>query len=171
MKRQINLALSTCALATIVTSMSGCQRGSREVGTERTAVLNAALVDALQRTSIENAIIRQQAMYPYHFVVGSASLNQLGLRDLLVLAGHYQDNPGELYVSAGDASDELYAGRLQSIHELFAQQGIEPGRVQLSADAMPGGSGVGSGRLIEILSAEADVPAATMPTMPNPLTR
>ena len=48
--------------------------------------------------AIENAIIAQQAMFPYHFVEGGAQLNELGQRDLAILAEHYSKQPGTLHI-------------------------------------------------------------------------
>lgn len=147
-------SLKTALLATTAVILFGCSAADKEIGVERNALLNASLIESLQRTQIDNAIIRQQAMFPYHFVAHSAELNGLGRRDALILARHYASHPGKLYLHAGDADDRLYERRAEALRDFLAGNGVDPQRIEISGDAMPGGNGADAARVLFILEAE-----------------
>ena len=86
----------------------------------------------LSGKSMRQAIIAQKTLYPYQFVEGSAELNPLGQRDLEVLADHLREHPAPLRVMRGQASEELYAGRLATVLAALQDRGVETPRVPLS---------------------------------------
>ena len=106
--------------------------------------------DQIQSASLNQAIRVQHTLYPYHFETGSAELNDLGARDLRVLAEHFKDHPGELNVRRGDASQSLYESRVAKVQARLAQAGVKGGKVAIK-DGAPGGQGMPSERLIVIL--------------------
>jgi hypothetical protein len=114
-----------------------------------------ALVHALSDTAINNAIITQHTIFPYHFITGSADLNELGQRELAVLCDHYRIYGGPLNVRQGDAADALFQQRLSRVREVLASSGIKSTQVPV-ADAQPGGPGIYSARAVEILKAKDD---------------
>ena len=75
---------------------------------EQYGVREMWVADAVRSASLNRAIIVQRTLYPYHFEVDSAALNNLGIRDLLVLAEYFEEHPGDLNVHRGDASFALY---------------------------------------------------------------
>ena len=112
--------------------------------------LNTWLVKTVQDDGVRNAIIAQHTLYPYHFVPHSEDLNSLGTIDLGVLAQHYRDYPGSLNIRRGNASDELYAVRIEAVREMLTLAGVDVERVGIS-DALPGGDGMPSERVLKIL--------------------
>jgi hypothetical protein len=121
------------------------------------------LIKTLNNIGVENAIVTQHTLYPYHFVADGAQLNELGQRDAAVLARHFLDHPGLLNIRQGEGvSPELYQARVASVTTLLKQAGIEPGRVNVS-DGMPGGTGLRAEKVVTILlkSAELSAPPAT----------
>jgi len=149
--------MKTCLLTVAVAAalaLAGCDDSPKVDGMG--AVLDPMLVDETQDAQIDSAIIRQQALFPYHFVTGSAQCNELGNRDLAVLADHYRQNPGRLTVRCGDAGADLYAARVKAVTESLARMGVAADRVQI-VDVAPGGDGMMSDRVIFIIDYKAEV--------------
>lgn len=115
--------------------------------------LDVELVKTLNNVAVENAIVTQHTIYPYHFVADAGELNELGQRDLTVLANHFKDHPGILNVHRGDAPEDLYNARVADVVSRLKATGVEMNRMSVS-DGMPGGSGMTSERVITILQAQ-----------------
>jgi hypothetical protein len=131
-----------CALA------SGCEEDARVTANRR---LDTELVRTLNNIGIENAILAQHTLYPYHFVVDGEQLNELGQRDFAVLARHFTEHPGLLNVRQGDGiAPELYKARIAYVTSRLKEAGIDPQRMSIS-DGMPGGSGMRSEQVVTIL--------------------
>jgi hypothetical protein len=111
---------------------------------------DSAMIQMLNNTTVENAVIAQHTMFPYHFVVNSSVLNELGRRDLGILARHFLTAPGQVNVRRGDAPDELYELRVSNVMERMIAFGVDPERVAVT-DALPGGSGMASEFVLDIL--------------------
>ena len=98
---------------------------------EKGPVTNAVNKDQVNQTilgtysdlAIQNAIITQHTLYPYHFVNNSADLNTIGQRDLSILIEHFQQNPGRLMIQQGSEDDLLYQSRGQLVYEKMLQAG------------------------------------------------
>ncbi len=71
--------------------LSGCQENRETAGPTKN--LDMELVRTLNNIGVENAIIAQHTLYPYHFVADGETLNDLGQRDFAVLARHYAEHP------------------------------------------------------------------------------
>src|SRR5688572_29523898 len=84
------------------------------------AVHNKWAAAEIRQASLRQAILDQRALYPYHFEIDSPELNELGERDFELLAEHYREHPGELRVSQGGASSELYARRVAGVMDELA---------------------------------------------------
>ncbi len=124
---------------------------------QRREVMNAWSVNEYQRDSIEAAIVSQHTLYPYHFVQNGADLNELGARDLSVLAEHYRDNPGTLKVRRADTASDLYNSRLATVSALLVEHGVDTDRVKIN-NGPAGGDGVSSERMLIILDEKMDEP-------------
>ena len=132
--------------------LCGCQE--QQAGpTVNTSEVNRKIVDTYSDLAIQNAIIAQHTLYPYHFVNNSSQLNGLGERDLSVLIRHYQDNPGKLVLQQGGTESLLYQSRAQTVYEKLLQGGIADEKIRI-IDGMPGGSGMASNSIIEVLETE-----------------
>ncbi|MCI0499673.1 MAG: hypothetical protein L0Y36_08345 [Planctomycetales bacterium] len=112
--------------------------------------VDKALVESYSDLAIQNAIIAQHTIYPYHFVTNSAQLNGLGERDLAVLTAHFQQNPGQICLAQGQTESLLYQSRAQTIYEKLLQAGIPDGKIRITG-GLPGGDGMPSSAVIEIL--------------------
>lgn len=98
------------------------------------------LVASLTDEQAVMAVQRQRTVYPYHFIAGTAELNDLGRRDLMILADFERDHPGVVHVCRDREAPGLYAARLKSIREFLSGEGVPVGRVMFD-DAWPGGDG------------------------------
>ena len=131
--------------------VGGCNQ-TVEKTVDRPAI-NAGLLDSYNDIAIQNAIIAQHTLFPYHFVPNAAKLNSLGQKDLAILAKHFCENPGKLNVSQGDIESELYQERLNTVRTELTQAGVDTSRIAL-ADGMPGGDALASEQILLILETE-----------------
>ena len=131
----------------------GCQEQEVDKNALDTSEVNRKIVDTYSDLAIQNAIIAQHTLYPYHFVNNSAQLNGLGERDLSVLIQHFQANPGKLILRQGNTDPLLYQARAQMVYEKLLQAGISDEKINMT-DGMPGGEGMASNKIIEILETE-----------------
>ena len=131
----------------------GCQEEQADTNTVDTSQVNRKIVDTYSDLAIQNAIIAQHTLYPYHFVNNGAQLNGLGERDLSVLIQHFQDNPGQLTLQQGGTESLLYQSRAQTVYEKLLAGGIPDEKIRIT-DGMPGGDGIASNSIIEILETE-----------------
>ncbi|UCD49273.1 MAG: hypothetical protein JSW27_17290 [Phycisphaerales bacterium] len=126
----------------------GCQENLHESQSDRN--LDVELVNTLNNLGVENAIVAQHTLYPYHFVLDAEELNELGRRDLSVLARHFREHEGTLNVRRGKTSPELYEARLTYVIEELTEAGVDTDRMVV-ADGMPGGDGMASERVVTIM--------------------
>jgi len=121
------------------------------------------LVNSYNDIALQNAIISQHTLFPYHFVKNSAELNELGRRDFGVLVKHFTKNPGSLNIRRGDSPIDLYQARINLVLDGLKQAGIDTGQIHIS-DGMPGGSGMPSERVITILEESEEASSARTST-------
>jgi hypothetical protein len=112
--------------------------------------VNKATLAIYSDMAIQNAVITQHTLYPYHFINNSADLNPIGRRDLSILIEHYKQNPGTLIVRRDPINRQLNQSRTQLVHEKLLQAGIAQDTIKIT-DGMPGGDGMPSSSVIEIL--------------------
>jgi hypothetical protein len=143
----MKLSLSMTMLSFCVLTV-GCQESAEERPDNR--LINSQLVNSYNDIAIQNAIIAQHTLFPYHFVQDGAELNELGRRDLAVLTGHFMKNGGDLNVRRHDTPADLYEARVNLVRDRLQKAGIDTGRMRTS-DGMPGGSGMASERILVIL--------------------
>jgi hypothetical protein len=132
------------ALVVLMTGLYGCQTTKPEP-----AEVNGAIVQSFGDMAIENAILRQQTLYAYHFEADGPEPNELGCRELALLGSHYKQRAGMLRVRQGDASTELYQARIDRVRELLSKQGVPPENVSIT-DGLPGGNGMPSEDVMKI---------------------
>jgi len=106
--------------------------------------------DLLLAASMQRAIVVQSTLFPYHFVPDAAELNELGQRDLLVLARHFEKHSGALSVRAGDDTPALGEARIRAVLDALVAAGVAKDHVTLR-DSLPRGEGLASARVIEIM--------------------
>lgn len=129
--------------------LAGCEESQRSYAGGQD--LDQELVKTLNNAGVEAAIIREHTLYPYHFVSDGKELNELGERDFSVLAEHLQQYAGALNVRRGETRADLYEARVAHILEKLNEAGIETGRINVK-DGMPGGTGMPSERVVDIMS-------------------
>jgi hypothetical protein len=131
--------------------LTGCE-DTTDQGQDR-HLINSELINSYSDIAVQNAIISQHTLYPYHFVNNSAELNELGLRDLGILAAHFEKNPGKLNIRRNGTSADVYKGRIDLVVAKLEGSGIDTKQMSI-ADGMPGGSGITSEKIILIMEDE-----------------
>lgn len=116
-------------------------------------LIDAELVNSYNDIAVQNAIVSQHTLFPYHFVKNGAELNELGERDLAVLANHFMEHPGQLNIRRSDSSMAPYQARVDFVLDRLKKAGIDTERIRIS-DGMPGGSGMLSEKVLVILEEE-----------------
>jgi len=132
------LLLSACLLAS-----AGCNEPQPVYVGDNERPMNEAMIRMYTGRSTEQAVVRQQTLYDYHFISGSADLSNVGERDLETLARHYNDHAGTLNVRQGGVDDDLYNRRIQTVTNALAEVGVYGSRVAIS-DGLPAGDGTSS---------------------------
>ena len=139
--------------------MVGCRENVEKSSDRR--LINTELVNSLNDIEIQNAIISQHTLFPYHFVKNGAELNELGQRDFAILARHFMEHPGHLNIRRNNIPADLYEARVNLVLDRLKEAGINTERISVSDD-MPGGSGMASERILIILeNAYKGTPAKT----------
>ena len=134
-------------LALLCVFVCGCNNTHKEAINE--GQMNAGLITAYNDTAMENAIIAQHSLYSYHFVNNSDQLNELGRRDLSILAKHFKEYPGQLDISRDGTSENLYKARLAYVAGQLKKDGVDIFKLTIS-DGLPGGSGMASNDVVKI---------------------
>jgi len=174
MKRSTNkLRLATRAMlasavaAVALHSAGGCRsaedreaEAAAELSREEAArELDAGLVRAIRDPAVDNAIITQHTLYPYHFVTGGSTLNELGQHDVAVLAEHYRTlgngATASLSLRRGGASDALYDARVKAVTGELARAGIKGDGVEIN-NAVAGGDGIRGQRLTTVMQRDRE---------------
>ena len=135
-------------LGAITISVVGCCAGAPD-----DRAVNTALICSYNDIAINNAILVQHTLYPYHFVTDAPVLNELGVHDLKVLAEHYRDHPGPLTVRQGDVPQELYEARMASVRQALVEAGVAAERITIGEGAV-GGDGATADRVLTVLEHE-----------------
>lgn len=126
----------------------GCQEDTAEAPNDH--LINSRLLNSYNDIAIQNAIVSQHTLFPYHFVKNGAELNELGQKDLAALTSHFINYPGHLNIRKHNTAEDLYDARVNMVRERLQQAGIAMERISIS-DGMPGGSGITSERVLVIL--------------------
>jgi len=134
--------------ALLLSSLFACKGVNED--TEVTEHEGPWAADVISNASLNNAIVSQHTLYPYHFVAGSGELNDLGARDLNVLTDHFLKAGGDLNVRRGGAPQAVYDARVKTVLEKLAAAGVQSGAVAVK-DGLPGGEGLASESVIVIL--------------------
>ena len=126
----------------------GCQENMEEGPNKH--LTNSRLVNSYNDIAMQNAVITQHTLFPYHFVTNGAELNELGRRDLAALTSHFMNHAGHLNVRRQNTPPDVYEARVNLVHARLQEAGIDMERVSISDD-MPGGTGITSERILVIL--------------------
>lgn len=143
----------TIVLAVALLSAVGCNENP-DMGADSPEA-TSWLVKSYNDVAIENAIIRQHTMLPYHFIQNSDQLNEIGKRDLGILATHFKKHPGRLNVRKGNVAGGLYETRVRTVRDMMAQAGVDIQKVDVQ-DTLPGGDGMSSDEVVFILTQQTE---------------
>jgi hypothetical protein len=137
----------------------GCGKRLKPTVRDDRGFMNTWIVESMNNEAVDNAIVSQRTLYPYHFVSGTPVLNNLGVRDLRVLATHFRRYPGQdLNIRRADADEALYKARVETITTALIAEGVPADAVHIH-DGFAGGAGVSSRRASMVLE-RAEKPTA-----------
>ena len=149
--------LRTSLMAALVLAL-GCQSKPKEepasVYVPSEAEINKWTVDASLEQQVRNGAAKGRTIYPHHFVIGDAALTLVGQRHFNALLPRSDVDQARISVPRGDASDALYQARLAELRRRFIDAGYDEQRFAL-VDALPGGDGISSDRVILLAAQEA----------------
>ena len=152
--------MKASAIVTVIALFlaAGCETGnlSSHYGTHES---ESWMAKSYNDVAIENAVIRQHTILPYHFQQNSDQLNELGNRDVDILAAHYVKSPGRLSVRRGAISSGLYEARVKTVLAKMSDAGVATDKVDVT-DAYTGGDGMASEEVEFILSKRTKVQKA-----------
>ena len=146
---KLNMMIMAILLCVMI---NGCQENEQEK--QNNHVINSLLIKSYNDIAMQNAIISQHTLFPYHFVENGAELNELGKKDLAALTSHFFNFPGHLNIRRHNTTADLYDARVNMVRERLQEAGIAMERISISDD-MPGGSGITSERVLIILQQES----------------
>ncbi|MFW6456703.1 MAG: hypothetical protein ACOC0A_00250 [Planctomycetota bacterium] len=109
----------------------------------KTQKVNEALVSHYSDAAVENAIVSQATLYPYCYVQASPELNKLGSYHLQVLTEYYLEHPGVLHIRRGNAEEQLYNQRVDTVTSKLKEAGVDLSAMDID-DRLPGGRGAPS---------------------------
>jgi len=138
-----------CILFTVL--LGGCEFPSANKGP---GALDVWAVGATNDAAIRNAIIRQSTLFPYQFEQNGADLNNLGARDVTVLATHFRSYPGQLNIRQGTESEELYKKRVKKVVDYLDYAGVPTEKITVK-DLPAAGEGMPGTLMILIVEADA----------------
>src|SRR3954451_6637710 len=96
-----NKASIVTAAAAALLAVAGCQHKAADASADQTPderTLNTLMVKSAYDQNERNAIIAERAIYGHHFRPASAELNDLGLRQVRVLADAFHDDAVQVNV-------------------------------------------------------------------------
>ena len=151
-KKKIMDASLLIALVFVCFILCGCEETVQQEPIDKSLV-NTMQINMLNDIAMENAIVTQCTLYPYHFINNSHQLNELGHKDLSILIDRFKQYPGHLNVQQGDTLSSVYQARVAYVYRQLENAGIDMMKVAI-ADEMPGGSGMSTDDVVEIQQAD-----------------
>jgi len=147
-KKSMETYLSIVLLCTCLV-VCGCEEPMQNEPVIDKSLINTMQIKMLNDIAMENAIVTQRTLYPYHFIINSEQLNELGHRDLSIIMEHFKNYPGPLNVRQGDTPSSIYLARVAYVSEQFENAGVDMANVSI-VDDMPGGTGMPTDDVVEI---------------------
>lgn len=131
--------------------LAGCAADQQtEQAQDMDSIPDGSYIALYAQDAIDNAIVREHAVYMHHFRPNAAELNTIGMRVIETLAQHYGEYGGPLSVVQGDANEEIFEARIAAVRDALADAGVEPNRITIG-DMAPGGDGIRSEAVLRIL--------------------
>ncbi len=134
-------------LATLAVLVSGCEWMKLHQADSATDIW---AVTSANDQAVRDALIRQSAIYPYHFIDNGAYLNPLGASDLATLISHFKKYPGCLSIRRGAETETVYLARVQEVLKAMTTGGVDVSRTTV-VDLPAGGDGMPAENVIDIL--------------------
>jgi hypothetical protein len=144
--------LAIAATAAILAVGAGCSSKKKEplVKPLSEGEQNRQLVQMAFSENVYNGIAAERAVYAKDFNPGTATLNELGRRRVNTLLHASRGARGRITIIRGEASDELYTGRVAAVRQEFASAGVNVEHINVVKGDHVEGGGIPSGQAILI---------------------
>jgi hypothetical protein len=138
--------------AAAVLGVGGCNAsGAHEAQVEESAdrsEQNRMLVRWTLAENVYNGVAAERAVYPKDFDAGGATLNRLGTQRLETLVDASRNTTEPIVIVRGDAADELYTSRVETIRKELIAAGLTGDEANVARDTHVGGGRVSSDRAL-----------------------
>ncbi len=163
MNRSTPLAL----VASLVLLLAACSNTATDQSTdalpfddELASEVDRLLVVEIQDRQRASAVVTARSVSVHQFRPNSSVLTSVGRQNVQSLAPLFDERPCNIVVRRGDASDELYAARVETIRLALIEVGVPTDRILL-ADGVTSGDGISSNRARLILQRESEASAGS----------
>ena len=133
-------------------ALGGCKSSdSHEAQVEDSADLseqNRLLVRWTLAENVYNGVAAERAVYPKDFDASSATLNRLGTQRLQTLVGASHNTTAPIVIVRGDATDELYTSRVETVRKELIAAGLTADEAPVARDTHVGGGRSSSDRAL-----------------------
>lgn len=147
-------SLAALALALVFASAAGCAKDkAAKVPKEEERDLNRAIVNSSFAHQITAGARVDRTVYPHHFIVGEAALNELGRKQIDALTSEVTTREFQVNIPRSESDDDLHEARVQMVRDRLAASGVEPERIAI-VDEHPGGPGLTTAVLVSALEGQ-----------------
>ena len=151
--------LCASAILAAMSILGGCQ-DAISMDPESDAALDISLAESARSRPIKEAVIAHHVLYPYHFVSNAAELNELGLRDVAIMAEHFSNHPGSINIRRQDMPAALFQARVEAVCQALGKDNVDIKRIVIE-DTLPAGDGMDSQRVLRIMAERPQTGGAT----------
>ncbi len=137
-RKLIRSASIAAAALTIAATTGGCAHKHRPSKAEQHArearqseITDIQIVNAVRNSGVKAAILSQHTLFPYHFQTDGDMLNELGERDLAVLAFHLRTHAGQINIPRDGVDAAIYDARVRSVRESLRARGVDADKVRI----------------------------------------
>lgn len=142
------LIFTAAAYLTGCATGAGNEASGHRLTPDQLEEANILLATELMDASATAGTVKSHTLFPYHFVESTAVLNELGEREMRILAAHYREHGGPLNLRRDSGAPTLHEERINAMLAFLHKEGVDTSRVRLTETTM-GGPGVMSVEAIE----------------------
>jgi hypothetical protein len=128
---------ASVATALSIAAAGGCAHKHRPDRTQQaqrarqSEVTDIDIVHAVRNSGVKAAILSQHTLFPYHFQTDGEALNELGERDLSVLASHLRAHPGQINIPRDGVEAAIYDARVRHVQDALRARGVDAEKVRI----------------------------------------
>ena len=152
MMRRFSAVAAAAAVAAAVAALGGCAKNDvKDVQVDQPSDIashNRMMIHMAFAENVYNGTAAEKAIYSRDFHPGHATFNELGTRRMETLVDAMRGGKGRVVVIRGDASEELYAQRIDAVREQFIDAGFGAEDIAVARNIHVGGTPMSSERAL-----------------------